>query len=80
MEFLPLRIEFTEGITSSGLDRKLMALSLFTNNSFKLFPEYHEELGKFQLRVSGYFDSEYRKICPWQVIDQKLRHRHHKQY
>ena len=39
MEFLPLRIEFTEGITSSGLDRKLMVLSLFTNNSFKKFPE-----------------------------------------
>ena len=38
-EFLPLRIEFTEGITSSGLDRKLMVLSLFTNNSFKKFPE-----------------------------------------
>ena len=36
---LPLRIEFKEGITSSGLDRKLMALSLFTKNSFKLFPE-----------------------------------------
>ena len=38
-EFLPLRIEFTEGITSSGLDRKLMVLSLFTNSSFRLFPE-----------------------------------------
>ena len=39
MESVPLRIEFTEGITSSGLDNKLMVLSFFTNNSFKLFPE-----------------------------------------
>ena len=38
-EFLPLRKEFMEGITSSGLERKLMALSLFTNNFFRLFPE-----------------------------------------
>ena len=38
-EFLPLRTEFTEGITSSGLDRKLMVLSFLTYNSFKLFPE-----------------------------------------
>ena len=78
MEFLPLRIELTEGITSSGLDRKLMVLSFFTNNSFKLFQKYHEEPCKFQLRVSGYFDGKYRKICPWQVIDQTLRRRHHK--
>ena len=56
MEFLPLRIEFTEGITSSDLDRKLMVLSLFTNNSFKLFPEISWKSCKFQLRVSGYFD------------------------
>ena len=42
--------------------------------------KYHEEPCKFQLRVSGYFDGEYRKICPWQVIDQKLRRRHHKQF
>ena len=39
MEFLPLRIEFTEGITSPDLYHKLMVLSLFTNNSFKLFQE-----------------------------------------
>ena len=77
MEFLPLRIEFTEGITSSGLDHKLMVLSLFTNNSSQ---KYHEGPCKFQLRVSGYFDGEYRKICPWQVIDQKLRRRHHKRF
>ena len=38
-EFLPLRTEFTEGIPNSGLDRKFIVLSLFTNNSFKLFPE-----------------------------------------
>ena len=38
-EFLLLWIELTEGITSSGLDRKLMVLSLFTKNSFRLFPE-----------------------------------------
>ena len=55
-EFLTLRIEFTEGITSSDLDRKLMVLSLFTNNSFKLFPEISWKSCKFQLRVSGYFD------------------------
>ena len=34
-EFLPLRTEFTESITRSGLDRKLMVLSLFTNNFFQ---------------------------------------------
>ena len=39
IEFLPLRKEFTKGITSSGLDRKLIVLYLLTNNSFKLFPE-----------------------------------------
>ena len=38
-KFLPLRIEFMEGITSSGLDRKLMVLPLFTNNTFRLFTE-----------------------------------------
>ena len=35
MEFLPLREEFTECITSSGLDPKFMAIFC----SFKLFPE-----------------------------------------
>ena len=34
-EFLPLRTEFIESITRSGLDRKLMVLSLFTNNFFQ---------------------------------------------
>ena len=38
-EFLPLRTEFTESITSSGLYRKFMALSLLTNKSFKVVPE-----------------------------------------
>ena len=38
-KFLPLRIEFMEGITSSGLDHKLIVLSLFTNNTFRLFTE-----------------------------------------
>ena len=28
-----------EGITSLGLDRKLMVLSHFANNYFRLFPE-----------------------------------------
>ena len=79
-EFLLLRIELTEGIKSPGLDRKLMVRSLFTNNSFNCSQKYHEEPCEFQLRVSGYFDGEYRKICPWQVIDQKLRRRHHKQF
>ena len=37
-QFLPLRTELTEGIKSSGLDCKLMVLSLFTNNSFNQFP------------------------------------------
>ena len=79
-EFLSLRAEFTESITSSGLDRKLIVLSLFTNNSFNLFPEMSREPCKFQLRDTGYFDGEYRKIYQWQVIDQKLRRRHHKQF
>ena len=38
-EFLPLRTKFIKGITSLGLDHKLMVLSLFTNNSFNLFLE-----------------------------------------
>ena len=38
-EFLPLRIEFMEGITNPGLDSKLMVLSLFTSNSFRPFSE-----------------------------------------
>ena len=38
---------------------------------------YHEESGKFQLRVSEYFDGEYWNICPYQVTDQKLKRRHH---
>ena len=42
--------------------------------------KYHEESCKFQLRVSGYFDVEYRKILPWQVIEQKLRRCHHNQF
>ena len=46
----------------------------------KFSQKYHEEPCKFQLRVSGFFDGEYRKICPWQVIDQKLRRCHHKQF
>ena len=35
---------------------------------------------RFQSRVSGYFDGEYREICSWQEINQKLRHCHHKQF
>ena len=35
---------------------------------------------KFKLRLSGYFDGEYRKICPWHVIDQKSKRPHHKQF
>ena len=31
-------------------------------------------------RVREYFDGEYRKIRPWQVIDQKLRRGYHKQF
>ena len=38
-DFLTLRTEFTEGIIISFVDQKVMVLSLFTNNSFKLFPE-----------------------------------------
>ena len=76
MEFLPLRLELTESITSSGLWYFLFSPIILSNCSQK----YHEEPCKFQLRVSGYFDGEYRKICPWQVIDEKLRHRHHKQF
>ena len=38
-ESLLLRTEFTEGITSLGLDRKFMVLSLLTKNYLKLFQE-----------------------------------------
>ena len=38
-DFLPLKMKFTEGITSSGLDLKLVILPLLTNKSFNLFPE-----------------------------------------
>ena len=77
-----MRIEFTEGITSSGLDRKLIVLSLFTNNSLRLFPEKcHEEPSIKSLCLDILLiDGEYRKICPWQVIDEKLRCHHHKQF
>ena len=68
-EFLLVRTVFTEGITSSGLDRKLMVLFLFTRIFLNCSQKY-EEPCKFQLRVSGYFDGEYRRICPLQVIDQ----------
>ena len=75
-----MRIEFAEGITSSDLDRKLVVFSLLQIILSDCSQKNHEEPCKFQLRVSGYFDGEYRKICPWQVIDEKLRRRHHKQF
>ena len=37
-EFLPLKWEFAEIVTSPGLDRKVMMLSFVTNNCVKLFP------------------------------------------
>ena len=40
---------------------------------------YHEEPCKFQLRISEYFHGEYKKICPYQIIDQKLKCGQHKQ-
>ena len=76
-EFLPSRQEFTEGITSSGLNCKLMVLSLLQTIVSNCSQKYHKKPCKF---VSGVFDGEYRKICPWQVIDQKLRRRYHKQF
>ena len=79
-EILTSRKEFTEGITSSGLNCKLMVLSLLQTIASNCSQKYHEKPCKFQLRVSGFFDGEYRKICPWQVIGQKLRHHHHKQF
>ena len=79
-EFLPSRQEFTEGITSSGLNCKLMVLSLLQTIVSNCSQKYHKKPCKFQLRVSGVFDGEYRKICPWQVIDQKLRRRYHNQF
>ena len=57
-EFLPLRIEFTEGITSSGLDSKPMVLSLSQIILSNCSQKYQEEPCKFQLRVSGNFDGE----------------------
>ena len=74
-----MRTEFTEGITSSGLDRKLWCFLFLKEILSNYSQKYHEEPCKFQLRASGYFEGEYRKICPWQVIDQKLIRRHHKQ-
>ena len=79
-EFLPLRTEFTEGMTSPGLHHKLMVFLFLQIILSNCSQKYHEEPCKFQLRVSGYFDGEYRKICPWQVIDEKLRCHHHKQF
>ena len=38
-ECFPLRTELIEGITNSGLGRKVMVLSLFTNIYLKLLPE-----------------------------------------
>ena len=70
-----------EGITSSGLDRIVLLLSLLTSSYFSdCSQKYHEEPCKFHLRVSGYFDGEYRKICPWQVIDEKFRRFINKQF
>ena len=42
--------EFIEGITSSGLDRKPMILSLFANDYFKTIPRNI----KFKQRISGF--------------------------
>ena len=78
-EFLTLRTEFRQSISSSltsSLWYFFFSQIILSESSQK----YHEEPCKFQLIVSGYFDGEYRKICPWQVIDEKLRRRHHKQF
>ena len=78
-EFLTLRIEFRQSISSSLtsiLWYFFFSQIILSESSQK----YHEGPCKFQLIVSGYFDGEYRKICPWQVIDEKLRRRHHKQF
>ena len=79
-DILTFQTEFTECITISFLDHRLMVLSLFTNNSFKLKIMKSKLSCKFKLRVSGYFDGEYRKICPWHVIDQKSKRPHHKHF
>ena len=74
-----MRTEFTEGIASSALITSLwyfLFLQIILSNCSQ---NYHEEPCKFQLRVPGYFDVAYRKICPYQVIDQKLK-RYHKQF
>ena len=79
-QFLPLRTELTEGIKSSGLTASLwyfLFLQIILSISSQ---EYHGEPCKFQLRISRYFDGEDRKICPWQVTDQKLRYRHQKHF
>ena len=71
-----MRTEFTEGIKSSGLDRKL-SHSLVTINSFKLFPYISRRVLSISIKSPGYFNGKYRKVCPGQIIDQKLRLRHH---
>ena len=69
-----LKVSQVEVLTAS-LWYFLFSQIILSNCSQK----HHEQPCKFQLRVCGYFDGEYRKICPWQVIDQKLRRCHHKQ-
>ena len=80
MEFLPLRLELTESITSSGLDRKLMILSLFTNNSFKLFPEISWRALQISVKSLWIFWWWIQKDLLMELIDKNLRRRHHKQF
>ena len=60
-EFLPLRTEFTEGMTSPGLHHKLMVFLFLQIILSNCSQKYHEEPCKFQLKVSQYFDGKYKK-------------------
>ena len=60
---LPLRTEFTEVTISSGLDLNLWHFLLLQIVLSNCSLKYHEEPCKFQLRLSGYVDGEYKKIC-----------------
>ena len=72
-EFLPSRTEFTEGITSSVLYLKLMVLSLFTRNSFKLFPEIPWRALQFSIKSLWTFwwwiQKGFSKASNWSNVD-----------
>ena len=70
-----LKVSQVQSYTSS-LWYFLFLQEILSNCSQK----YHEEPCNFQLRASGHFDGEYRKVFPRRVIDQTLIRRHHTQF